>query len=131
MSDHIFVYGTLMRGFDHPMSKLLASGADFLGEASCRGRLYMIEHYPGLLQSAVAREIVYGHLFRMRNTDILLTALDDYEGVGPAHEQPQLYVREMLPVSLADGRLVQAWTYIYNRPVIETKRIMSGRFLAP
>jgi gamma-glutamylcyclotransferase (GGCT)/AIG2-like uncharacterized protein YtfP len=131
MSDLIFVYGTLMRGFDHPMSKLLASGADFLGEASCRGRLYMIEHYPGLLHAAGDSDIVYGDLFRMRDPDKLLAVLDDYEGIGPEQEQPTLYLREMRPVALGDGSSAQAWTYIYNRPVIETKRITSGRFLAP
>jgi gamma-glutamylcyclotransferase (GGCT)/AIG2-like uncharacterized protein YtfP len=131
MSDHIFVYGTLMRGFDHPMSKLLASGADFLGDASCRGRLYMIAHYPGLLHSAAEDDIVHGDLFRMRDPDKLLAVLDDYESIGPEHEQPTLYLREMLPVTLEDGSLVQAWTYIYNLPVSETKRIRSGRFLAP
>ncbi len=31
-SDRLFVYGTLMRGFDHPMARLLAAHADFLGE---------------------------------------------------------------------------------------------------
>lgn len=129
MSDRIFVYGTLMRGFDHPMSKLLASGADFLGEASCRGRLYMIAHYPGLLHSTAEGDIVHGDLFRMRDPAALLAVLDDYESIGPEHEQPTLYLREMLPVTLADGSISQAWTYIYNRPVIETNRIASGRFL--
>lgn len=131
MSDHIFVYGTLMRGFDHPMAKLLASGAAYLGEASCRGRLYLVAHYPGLLCSALAADMVYGDLFRMREPDRLLAALDDYEEVGPDHEQPTLYRRELLPVTSGDGSIVQAWTYIYNRPVNEAQRIASGRFLAP
>eukprot|EP01035_Chromulina_nebulosa_P052487 gene52487-71588_t len=72
MLDRVFVYGTLMRGFDHPMSKLLSAGADFLGEASCRGRLYMVAHYPGLLHSDNADDIVFGELFRLRNVDELM-----------------------------------------------------------
>jgi len=28
ISNHLFVYGTLMRGFDHPMAQLLSRGAD-------------------------------------------------------------------------------------------------------
>jgi hypothetical protein len=32
--DHLFVYGTLMRGFDHPMARLLSANADFLGQAA-------------------------------------------------------------------------------------------------
>ena len=51
ISDRLFVYGTLMRGFDHPMAKLLSRSADFIGEATCRGRLYLIKHYPGLVLS--------------------------------------------------------------------------------
>jgi gamma-glutamylcyclotransferase (GGCT)/AIG2-like uncharacterized protein YtfP len=131
MSDLVFVYGTLMRGFDHPMSKLLASSADFLGDASCGGRLYMITHYPGLLHAAADADIVHGDLFRMRDPDTLLAVLDDYESIGPEQEEPMLYLRELLPVTLGDGSVVQAWTYIYNRPVDEAKRIASGRFLAP
>ena len=51
ISDHLFVYGTLMRGFDHPMARLLSRSADFIGEARCQGRLYRIKHYPGLVLS--------------------------------------------------------------------------------
>ena len=32
-SDRLFVYGTLMRGYVHPMARLLSANADFLGEA--------------------------------------------------------------------------------------------------
>lgn len=130
MLDRVFVYGTLMRGFDHPMSRMLSDGADFLGEASCRGRLYLVAHYPGLLHSDEVADVVHGELFRLRKIDEVMAALDDYEGVGPGHEQPPLYVREAVPVTLADGSVTEAWTYIYNRPVIEATRIVSGRFLA-
>jgi gamma-glutamylcyclotransferase (GGCT)/AIG2-like uncharacterized protein YtfP len=127
--DRVFVYGTLMRGFDHPMSRLLSAGADFLGEASCRGRLYLVAHYPGLLHSDNAGDVVFGELYRLRDVDALMAALDDYESVGPGYEAPTLYLRERVPVTLGGGRVVEAWTYIYNRPVDESKRIVSGRFL--
>jgi gamma-glutamylcyclotransferase (GGCT)/AIG2-like uncharacterized protein YtfP len=127
--DLVFVYGTLMRGFNHPMSRLLSDGAEFLGEASCRGRLYMVKHYPGLLHSDDAADVVFGELFRLRNVDELMAALDDYESVGPGYPPPTLYLREKLPVRMGDGTMVEAWTYIYNRPVNESKRIVSGRFL--
>ena len=62
-SDRLFVYGTLMRGFDHPMARLLAGHAEFLGEATCRGRLVLVKHYPGLLLSDAPADIVHGELF--------------------------------------------------------------------
>ena len=129
MLDRVFVYGTLMSGFDHPMSKLLAAGADLLGPATVRGKLFLITHYPGLLHSDDAADIVHGELYRLRNVDELMAALDDYESVGPGHEEPTLYVREVVPVTLRDGSVMEAWTYIYNRPVNEAKRIVSGKFL--
>ena len=129
MLDRVFVYGTLMSGFDHPMSRLLAAGADLLGPATIRGKLYLITHYPGLLHSDDAGDIVHGELYRLRDVDELMAALDDYESVGPGHEEPTLYVREVVPVTLGDGSVVEAWTYIYNRPVDEAKRIVSGKFL--
>lgn len=127
--DRVFVYGTLMRGFDHPMSKLLSAGADFLGPASCRGRLYRVAHYPGLLHSDDAAEMVHGELYRLRDVTKLMAVLDDYESIGPGFEAPTLYLRETVSVTLADGSVQEAWTYIYNRPVDEVKRIKSGKFL--
>ena len=128
-SDLLFVYGTLMRGFDHPMAKLLAANADFLGTAQCRGRLYLVKHYPGLVTSDVAADIVHGELFRLREREAMLREFDMYEACGEGFPQPTEYIRQMLPVTLADGRVSEAWTYIYNWPVKELPRIASGRFL--
>ena len=66
ISDRLFVYGTLMRGFDHPMAQLLSRSADYLGPATCRGRLYLIKHYPGLLLSDEPSDIVFGEVYRLR-----------------------------------------------------------------
>ena len=68
-SDRLFVYGTLMRGFDHPMARLLAGHADFLGDATCRGRLVLVKHYPGLFSSDEPSDIVSGELFHLRVPD--------------------------------------------------------------
>jgi gamma-glutamylcyclotransferase (GGCT)/AIG2-like uncharacterized protein YtfP len=129
MLDHLFVYGTLMRGYDHPMAKLLSQNADFLGAAHCRGRLYLVKHYPGLVLSEQATEEVHGELYRLHHPEELLATFDDYEGCGATFEQPTAYLREALPVTLADGTVYETWTYVYNWPVDEERRIASGRFL--
>ena len=128
-SDRLFVYGTLMRGFEHPMARLLAANADFLGEASCRGRLYQVRHYPGLVLSDDAADVVHGEVFALREVDALLRELDMYEACGEGFAEPTEYVRRLLPVTMSDGREDQAWTYVYNWPVTELPRIESGRFL--
>ena len=128
-SDLLFVYGTLMRGFDHPMAQLLSRSAEFLGEARCRGRLYLIKHYPGLLLSDDPADIVFGEVFRLRERDALLRELDMYEACGEGFAEPTEYIRQMLPVTREDGAASEAWTYIYNWPVTGLPRIASGRFM--
>jgi gamma-glutamylcyclotransferase (GGCT)/AIG2-like uncharacterized protein YtfP len=128
-SDRLFVYGTLMRGFDHPMARLLAANADFLGAAQCRGRLYRVPDYPALVLSDDPADIVHGELFRLRKPDALLREFDMYEACGEEFAQPTEYVRRMLPVTLGDGTASEAWTYVYNWPVRDLPRIASGRFL--
>jgi gamma-glutamylcyclotransferase (GGCT)/AIG2-like uncharacterized protein YtfP len=128
-SDRLFVYGTLMRGFDHPMARLLAANADFLGPAQCRGRLYLVRHYPGLVLSNDSADIVHGELYHLREPDALLREFDMYEACGEGFAEPTEYVRQMLTVMLADGTAREAWTYLYNWPVAELPLIASGRFL--
>jgi gamma-glutamylcyclotransferase (GGCT)/AIG2-like uncharacterized protein YtfP len=127
-SDLLFVYGTLMRGFDHPMAQLLSRSADFIGEASCRGRLYLVKHYPGLVLSDVSGDVVFGELFRLRQPAELLREFDMYEACGEGFAEPTEYVRRMLAVMVAGGADTEAWTYVYNWPVAALPRIASGRF---
>jgi gamma-glutamylcyclotransferase (GGCT)/AIG2-like uncharacterized protein YtfP len=129
-SDRLFVYGTLMRGFDHPMARLLSANADFLGDAKCRGRLYLVKHYPGLVLSDDPADIVFGELYRLRERDALLGEFDMYEACGEGFAQPTEYLRQMLQVALDDGAVSEVWTYVYNWPVTNFPRIASGRFLA-
>ena len=132
-SDRLFVYGTLMRGFDHPMAKLLSANADFLGDAQCRGRLHLVKHYPGLVLSDDASEVVFGEVYRLRQPKELLREFDMYEACGEGFAEPTEYVRQMLPVTLGGGAAgetwTEAWTYVYNWPVAHLPRIASGRFL--
>jgi len=127
--DLLFVYGTLMRGYDHPMARLLSAHADFIGEAKRRGRLYRVRHYPALVLSDDPEEVVFGELYRLRAAEALLREFDIYEACGEGFAEPTEYVRRMLPVTSAGGAVTDAWTYIYNWPVAQLPRIASGRFL--
>ena len=130
MLDRLFVYGTLMRGFDHPMAQLLSRGADLIGEARCQGRLYLVTHYPALVLSGDPADVVFGELYRLRAPNELLREFDMYEACGEGFAEPTEYVRQMLAVTLGDEAVSEAWTYVYNWPVARLARIASGRFLA-
>ena len=127
--DRLFVYGTLMRGYAHPMAQLLSRSADFIGEARCRGRLYLVKHYPGLVLTDDPADVVFGELYRLRAPIELLREFDMYEACGEGFAAPTEYIRQLLPVISGDGAAVEAWTYIYNWPVANLPRIASGRFL--
>jgi gamma-glutamylcyclotransferase (GGCT)/AIG2-like uncharacterized protein YtfP len=128
MLDRLFVYGTLMHGYDHPMARLLSDNADYLGPASMPGRLYRVKHYPALIASDDPAELVYGDVFRLHRPDALLPRLDDYEGCGPGSPQPPQYRREVATVALQGGATVEALVYVYNLDVARLTRIASGRF---
>jgi gamma-glutamylcyclotransferase (GGCT)/AIG2-like uncharacterized protein YtfP len=129
MLDRLFVYGTLMRGFDHPMAQLLSRSADLVGEARCQGRLYLVKDYPALVPSTDPADVVYGELYRLRQPAELLREFDIYEACGEGFAAPTEYVRRLLSVTPHEGGAVDAWTYIYNWPVAHLTRIASGRFL--
>jgi gamma-glutamylcyclotransferase (GGCT)/AIG2-like uncharacterized protein YtfP len=129
IQDRLFVYGTLMRGFDHPMAKLLSRGADFIGEARCQGRLYLVKHYPGMVLSDDPDEVVFGELYRLRAADELLREFDMYEACGEGFAEPTEYIRRMLTVTREGQTPDEAWTYVYNWPVARLPQIASGRFL--
>ena len=128
-SDRLFVYGTLMRYFDHPMARMLSRNADFVGAARCRGRLYLVKHYPGMTLSDDAADIVHGEVYRLHQPEALLREFDMYEACGEGFAEPTQYIRQMLPVTLEQGETCEVWTYIYNWPVADLKRIASGRFM--
>ena len=113
----------------HADAQLLSRSADFLGAARCRGRLYLVKHYPGLVLSDDPAEIVFGELYRLRARDALLRELDMYEACGEGFAAPTEYLRDMLPVTLDDGSATEAWTYVYNWPLTGLPRIASGKFL--
>ncbi|WP_315835090.1 gamma-glutamylcyclotransferase family protein [Bradyrhizobium prioriisuperbiae] len=131
MTVHLFVYGTLMRRARHPMAAMLAANADFVGEGRYAGRLYMISHYPGVVPSTMAGDVVFGDVYVLRHPSRLLRRLDVYEGSGPLSQKPVQYVRRLQTIALGDGKTLEAFVYVYNRPIAGLTRIRSGRFLRP
>jgi gamma-glutamylcyclotransferase (GGCT)/AIG2-like uncharacterized protein YtfP len=129
MSDHLFVYGTLLSGTGHSMHGVLALHAELVGEGFFNGRLYRLGHYPGAVPSSEPHDRVFGEVYRLREAADLLFKLDEYEGCGPAAVAPTEYVRATAPITLANDTTVHAWVYVYNRPIHGLERIRSGFFL--
>ncbi|HEY0721036.1 MAG TPA: gamma-glutamylcyclotransferase family protein [Gammaproteobacteria bacterium] len=124
----LFVYGTLRRGYRHPMARRLAQQAHHLGIGRVNGRLYRVSHYPGLLPTTHPRDWVRGDLYDLCGSPALLARLDRYEGLGAGRRRGQ-YTREVARVWLDDETPLTAWLYVYRRPVQRLTRLFSGNFL--
>jgi len=111
------------------MTRFLVENGELIGRATCQGRLYRIAHYPGVIPSGDRKETVLGEVFRLRDPAQVLKRLDIHEGCGPAARKPTEYIREIVTLTLETGGKIEAWTYLYNRPVEPSAHIRSGDFL--
>ncbi|MGH6800176.1 MAG: gamma-glutamylcyclotransferase family protein [Methylocella sp.] len=127
--DYLFVYGTLRRDINSEMHHLLARYGKFLGDATFQGKLYMLDYYPGLVQSDNPQDVVNGEVYKLSCPNAALSRLDDYEECGPTFSEPTKYVRRKLDVKLKMGEVISAWIYIFARPTIGLRLIQSGDFL--
>jgi gamma-glutamylcyclotransferase (GGCT)/AIG2-like uncharacterized protein YtfP len=131
MNANLFVYGTLLSGARHPMGERLRREASLLGEASMQGRLYSLGRYPGLVESADARDIVHGEAYALSNPAAALKWLDGYEGIRPGRGEEDPYERVERAVRLASGATLTAWVYLYRKSVRMRPPIFDGRWIPP
>ena len=124
----LFVYGTLRRGFNHPMARMLALRARYLEAARLNGRLYHLGRYPGVILSHLPDEWVRGDLYELSGAPGLLARLDRYEGVLVGRRGRSEYRRVVATVHLDSGVKLRAWIYLYQLPVNRQKRLVSGDF---
>lgn len=126
-SEFLFVYGSLMSAYDHPLSDFLSENAQLISEAKVRGRLYKIEWYPGLVCDENSAEWVYGEVYQLQNSNIF-KVLDEYEGVTGHPSDP--YLRRIVTTQNEKGPSYNAWTYEYVHEVDETNKIEGGKYLS-
>lgn len=126
--ERLFVYGTLRRACGHSMHRLMEH-AEFLGDATFQGRLYLVGTFPGAVKSSFPDDLVQGEVYRLVKPAELLPRLDAYEDFDPRSPETSLYRREKATLRLESGEFADAWIYLYNRPTENLPRIVSGDFL--
>jgi len=84
-----------------------------IGPARVRGRLYDFGAYPGAILDDSSDSSISGQVFELPDGD-LLASLDDYEAFDPEDGAGSLFVRVKRPVTLADGRQVECWIYVFD-----------------
>ena len=125
--DHIFVYGTLMKGFArhhlleawaHPMTRQEARAPGVLFDSR--------KGHPCLVPAKKEGQIVRGELYRLRDNRQAFEMLDiveDFRGYGSPRSE---FRRAIVGAETADGKHVPAWAYFYNRPTAKLDVIESG-----
>lgn len=108
MSELVFLYGSLMRGFEMHDALDLPRMTEFVGEARCRGRLYDLGDYPGMTLEGTGR--VQGELYRVQG-DGAIEMIDRHEGYYPETREGSTYVRRLEEMVDRD---LKAWVYVYN-----------------
>ena len=129
LSAYLFVYGSLRMACGHPLNQLIYQHADYIGNGWLQGRLYWVDDYPGAIPSNNPQQRVFGEIYRLRDPETVLAALDLYEECSDAFPEPHEYQRQALPINTTSHHGIIAWTYIYRRPVNETSCIQSGDWL--
>jgi gamma-glutamylcyclotransferase (GGCT)/AIG2-like uncharacterized protein YtfP len=127
VSDRVFFYGTLMSGFRRPGRSRIDAHLKAEGRGWIRAALFDLGIYPAAVPAAEDR--VWGEVHEMLDASAVLEALDEIEGYRPGEPDASLYTRVQTPVTLEDGRVLDAWVYFYNAPLGRAQRVASGDYL--
>lgn len=122
---YVFVYGTLRRGFANSGRDVLTTHGRLVDEARAEGRLHDLGAYPGMVRAFDEGDEVRGEVHELvREPERGLARLDRYEGArGP---DPLPYERRKVPVELAHGTAMEAWTYIWTEDPPRGSLVESG-----
>ncbi len=130
---YLFVYGTLMSAFQNEMARHFHQNANLIGEARMPGFLYRVSWYPGAVMipndsSLNNNQWVYGELWELKE-HALFDALDRYEECSAQDALPHEYQRVLQAIEVIGlHRTLDAWVYLYQKPVDALEQITAGRF---
>jgi gamma-glutamylcyclotransferase (GGCT)/AIG2-like uncharacterized protein YtfP len=123
MSDPLFVYGTLLPGHAPQEMRSVCERLKYMGPARLAGQLFDLGPYPAAI---IASEgCIQGELVEI-DSDQTWRALDDYEGCPRPGEGEGLFRRVRAIATLASGRTVDCWIYVYNRDLSGAKLVECG-----
>lgn len=115
----VFVYGTLLEGMGNWTHYLKGKTTKVVSGELTGFDMYAVASFPGIVQTDFADNKVYGELMyikpRMFNETISL--VDMLEGYVKENKRNSMYLRKKVVVKTECGELVEAWVYVWNRPI--------------
>ncbi len=134
--DFLFVYGTLLGNSGHPMGAHLRRHATSHGIGSIQARLYIIEEvdaeglnaYPGAVPSAEVKDRVHGEVYQIQNCAALFPVFNRFEACSPDWPEPYEFLLRPVDVTMADGEVLRAASYLYTWDTSRATLVPNGRF---
>lgn len=128
----LFVYGTLRKGSNHAMQRVLAQHSQYFGDGQIDAELFDLGSYPGIMLHPIGYRRTLGDLIALNSGEEMeiLALLDEYEGCGPYDPEPHEYRRQRVRITNSHGDNVEAWAYVLQTLPSTAVLIPSGDFLA-
>lgn len=123
---HVFVYGTLRRGDDNDITRLLPS-PQYVGDAVIQGLMYHLGAYPGviLVQPPAGQEgvtaLIIGEVYAIQPA--LEAKLDEIEMIYP--QQRDEYFKRQIQVAVG-GLSLTCIVYEINPAYVENKPVIGS-----
>jgi len=127
VSDKVFVYGTLMAGFDRRRRAGIDTRMRFIGRGWIEAALFDLGLFPAAIPAPDSH--VWGEVYEVEDDPSVLAKLDEIEGFRITEPDTSLYTRVRTTVTFDDGGVDTAWVYFYNAPLGRAERIASGDYL--
>lgn len=128
---HLFVYGSLRKGFKNPAYNYVSRYFSLVSSnAKAKGILYNMGTFP-VAKPTNENKFIIGELYTIKNMDefsFAIAQLDDYEGVYAEDGEMPLFNRDKTIVFL-ENMAVEAWVYWFNGNVSGKNIIESGDVL--
>lgn len=129
MSEHLFLYGTLLPSEAPKEIASIVKRFRRLGSAQVRGRLYDFGEFPGAVLDSSSRTKIHGELVVLPPDARMLDLLDRYEEFDPMDPKKSLFVRTKAKIRMANGSSCEGWIYVYNRHPGKAKLVRGGDYL--
>jgi gamma-glutamylcyclotransferase (GGCT)/AIG2-like uncharacterized protein YtfP len=115
MSNLLFAYGTLLPGRAPGEIAEAVERLRPLEQGFVRGTLYDLGEYPGAILDSASERTIAGTVLQLPEDADVLRQLDNYEGFDPGAPEESLFLRVLHGVTVASGRTLPCWVYVYNR----------------
>ena len=129
MSQHLFLYGTLLPSEAPKEIASIVKRFRRLGSAHVRGRLYDFGEFPGAVLDPSSRTIIHGELVVLPSDGRILQELDRYEEFDPSDPKRSLFVRKKATVQMTNGSSREGWIYVYNKSPRKAKLVRGGDYI--